>query len=121
MSNEQYVHYTQYTHFRRNAIAFRAIGIGFGNVPSFVRHEISSSNISKITKFYGDIHTDIVYNHTGYDIITYFRSAANRAYVYFGSYSGRDFSVTVRPKPILKRFKVLETVIQGVHFSSATH
>ena len=26
------------------------------------------------TKFYGDIHTDIVYIHTGYDIIIYFRS-----------------------------------------------
>ena len=59
--------------------AFRAIGIGFANVRSFVRHEISSSNISKtvrprITKFYGDIHTDIVYSHTGYDVIIYFQS-----------------------------------------------
>ena len=46
----------------------------------FVWHEISSSNISKIvwrriTKFYRDIHTDIVYSHTGHGIITYFRSA----------------------------------------------
>ena len=28
----------------------------------------------KITKFYRDIHTDIVYSHTGYDAIVYFRS-----------------------------------------------
>ena len=33
----------------------------------FVRHEISSV-------FYTDIHTDIVYSHTGYDVIIYFRS-----------------------------------------------
>ena len=30
------------------------------------------------SQFYGDIHTDIVYSHTGYDVIIYFRSAANR-------------------------------------------
>ena len=73
-------------YFRRNAIAFRAIGIGFGNVRSFVRHEISSSNISKtisprITRFLGDIYTDIVYSHTGYDVIFSFRSAPNRTNV----------------------------------------
>ena len=48
-------------------------------IHSFVRHEISSSNISKsvwpwITKFYTVIHTDIVYSYTGYDVIVYFRS-----------------------------------------------
>ena len=60
---------------RRNA--FRAIGIGFGQC-SFVRHEMSSSNISKtvgprITKFYRDINTDIVYSHSGYDNIFHLR------------------------------------------------
>ena len=45
---------------------------------SFVQHEISSWNISRtvvwprITKFYTDINTDIVYSHTGYDVIIYF-------------------------------------------------
>ena len=58
-----------------------------------------------------DIHTDIVYSHNGYDVIIYFRSHKR---VSFGSYSGRDFSITVQR--ILKRFTVLETVIQGVHF-----
>ena len=47
--------------------------------PIFVRHEISSSNISKTvwpttTKFYSDIHNDIVYSHTGHDVIIYFLS-----------------------------------------------
>ena len=63
--------------FRQNA--FRAIEIGFANVHSFVRHEISSSNISKTfwartTLFHRRIHTDIVYSRTGHDIIIYFRS-----------------------------------------------
>ena len=45
----------------------------------FVRREINSSNMSKtiwprITKFYRDIHTNIVYSHTGYEAIIYFRS-----------------------------------------------
>ena len=45
----------------------------------FFRREFSSSNISKtvwprIAKVYGDIHTDIVYSHTGYCFIIYFRS-----------------------------------------------
>ena len=43
-------------------VAFRAIGIGVANVPSFV------------PQFYGDIHTDIVYSHTEYDVIIYFWS-----------------------------------------------
>ena len=64
-------------------VAFRAIGIGH---LMLVRREISSSDISKtvwprITKFYGDIHTDIVYIQTGYDVIICFRSAANRTNV----------------------------------------
>jgi len=51
-----------------------------------VRHEMSSSNIPetvwpRIIKFYVDIHTNIVYSHTGYDVIIYFRSAANRTNV----------------------------------------
>ena len=53
----------------------RTIGIGF---VMFVRHEKSSSNISKtvwlwIIKFYADIHTYIVYNIAGYDVIISFR------------------------------------------------
>ena len=53
-----------------------AIGIGFANGRSIVRHEMSSSNISKtvwprITKFYRYIHTDIAYRRTGYDVIIY--------------------------------------------------
>ena len=64
---------------RRNAVA---IGMGLGTVRSFVRHEISSSNISetvspRIAKFYDEIHTEIVYSHTGYDVIIYFRSPRN--------------------------------------------
>ena len=59
------------------------IGMGFANVRSFVRHEISSWNIWKtiwprITKFYRHIHTDILYSHTGYDVTIYFRSEAIR-------------------------------------------
>ena len=63
--------------FRRNAYkAFRTIGIGY---VMLVRREISFSNISKTVCprtiiFYRDIHTDIVYNQTGYDVIIYFRS-----------------------------------------------
>ena len=57
---------------------YGAIRIGLGQC-SFVRHEISFSNISKtvcprIIKFYVNIHTDIVYIRTGYDIIIYFQS-----------------------------------------------
>ena len=60
--------------------------LSFMSVRSIVRHETSSSNISKtvrprIAKFYVNIHTDIVYSHTGYDVIIYFRSAANRTNV----------------------------------------
>ena len=45
----------------------------------FVRREISPSNISRtvwprITKFYTDIYTDIVYSPTGHRVIIYFRS-----------------------------------------------
>ena len=65
-------------HYLGETLAFHAIGIGLGQC-SFVWHEISSSNISKtvwprITKFDGDIHTDIVYSHIGYDVIIYFQS-----------------------------------------------
>ena len=65
--------------FRRNAsYAFLPCVIGFAHVRSFVRHEISPSNISKIvwrriTQFFVDIHADIVYNLTGFDVITHFR------------------------------------------------
>ena len=46
---------------------------------SFALHEISPSNIlrtvwPRITIFYVDIHTDIVYSRTGYDVIISFRS-----------------------------------------------
>ena len=51
-----------------------------GVVRSFVvRHKVKQLYISitiwpRITKFYTDIHTDRVYNSTGYDIINYFLS-----------------------------------------------
>ena len=53
------------------------------HVRLFFWHQISSSNISrtvwpKITKFYMDNHTEIVYNRTIYDIIIYFRSEVKR-------------------------------------------
>ena len=88
-------------------------------VRSFVRHEISSSNISKpvwprITKFYEDIHADIIYSQTGYDVIIFSVGSKSHKRVNFLSYPGRNFSVMVQP--IRKRFTVLETVIQGLHF-----
>ena len=58
----------------------------------------------------------MVYIFTGNDVINYFLSAANRINV-FNLCHVRiviDFSITVRP--ILKKFTVLETVVQGLHF-----
>ena len=59
--------------------ALRTIGIGLDHVRSFVRHEVSPSNISRtvypiITKFYTNIHTEIVCCRIGYDVIIYFWS-----------------------------------------------
>ena len=50
---------------------FRAIGICFANVRPFVRLFVRRP---RITNFYGDIHPDIIYSHTGYELIIYFRS-----------------------------------------------
>ena len=65
-------------HFRRNALqAFLPYVIDFDMfVRSARRHSwnISIAVWSRITKFYVDIHTDIVHSHTGYDVIVYFRS-----------------------------------------------
>ena len=48
---------------------------------SLVRDKISCSNISRavlqrITKFYNDIHTDLLYSNTGHDVTNCFRLAA---------------------------------------------
>ena len=45
-----------------------------------VHHKVSGSNISrtfsiKITKFYKNIHADLVYSNTGYDVTSNSRSA----------------------------------------------
>ena len=50
-----------------------------GRPASFVHHKLSGSNISRtvwrrITKFFTDIHTDLVYGKTGYNVTSYFRS-----------------------------------------------
>ena len=44
-----------------------------------VHHKLNDSNISRtvrprIIQFFTDIHVDRVYSHTGYDVISYFRS-----------------------------------------------
>ena len=52
---------------------------------------------------------------TGNDVIGYFRSVANRTNMFIlVSSLGRDFSIIVQP--MLKKFTVLKTVIQGLHF-----
>ena len=35
---------------------------------------ISKTVLHRITKFHRNIHTDIIYSHTGYHVIIYFRS-----------------------------------------------
>ena len=56
-----------------------------------------------------------LYISTGNNVINYFRSAANRTKAkIFWSCSGHDSSIIAIP--ILKRFTVLETVIQGLYF-----
>ena len=47
---------------------------------SFVNHKVSDSNISRtisprITKFYTDIHTNLLNSHNGYGVSSYFQSA----------------------------------------------
>ena len=95
--------------------AFRAILMGFGNVRSFVRHENSSSNISK-TVF--NLESQ---NFMGTSILTLSRAIPDMTSLSTPSRrqiaqtcelwaifaSGRDFSVMVQP--ILKRLTVLET------------
>ena len=68
---------------------------------------MSFSNISKtvqprITKFYSDIHTDMFYSRTRYDIIIYFRSEA------IGEKNSRKYR--------LRRLRVefLETIQDGI-------
>ena len=57
-----------------------------------------------------------LYIFTGNDVTGYFRSAVNRINaLILGHVLGRDFSITAQP--ILKKFTVLKTVIQGLHFS----
>ena len=59
--------------------AFRTIEIAYDHVHSFIRHEISFSNISRtvltrIAKLYTNILIDIdVYSHTGYCVTVNFR------------------------------------------------
>ena len=53
---------------------------------------------------------DSLYISTGNDFNSYFWSTANRINVFI---LGRDFSITVQP--ILQKFTVWETVIQGLH------
>ena len=51
------------------------IGIDFDHVRSFdtkLAPQISRQPFDLYTKLYGDIHTDIVLSHTGYDVIIYF-------------------------------------------------
>ena len=55
---------------------------------------------------------DSLYIFTGNDVTSYFRSAAYRIRVHFGSCLGRDFLITVQP--ILNKFTALETAIQGL-------
>ena len=45
-------------------------------VRSFSSSNNSKTALPKITKFYTDIHTDIIYSPTEYDVITYFWSEA---------------------------------------------
>ena len=106
--------------FRRNAMAFRPIGIGFGNVRSFVRHETSSSNISKpfdlvSPNFMG---TSIPAFATATPNMTSFSTSGRQQIVQTCTFwviiRVPNFSILVQP--ILKRFTVLETVIQGLHF-----
>ena len=97
--------------FRRNAIAFRAIEIGFGNVRSFDTK--SAPRISRksfdleLPNFMG---TSIrKFDTTIPDMTSLSASIGSKTYkhVTFGSCSGRDCSITVQP--ILKRFTVFET------------
>ena len=79
------------------------------------RHGMIFFIISKLLDFKINrkVALDSLYISAGNDVINYFRSVANRINVFiFGSYSGRDFSIIIRPIP--KMFTVLETVIQGL-------
>ena len=53
--------------------------------------------------------SDLKYISTGNDVINFSKSYKRN----FGLCSGHDFSITVQP--ILKKFTVLDNVIQGLH------
>ena len=77
------------------------------------------ANISETTelasKFTTNFSLDSSHILNENDIITNFRSSANRINVFiYGSYFDRDFSITVQS--ISKRFTVLERMIQMLHF-----
>ena len=77
-----------------------------GNISETIR--ASNFNI------YHKVALDSLYISTGNEVINYFSDRKQIVQpVNFGSFSGHDFSITVQP--ILKRFTVLESVIQGLH------
>ena len=103
--------------FKRNAKAF-SLNVIVDVRRRLRRHEMIFFNFSETVrasdfKIYHNLALHSLYIWTGKDVINYFRSAANRINVNFGACSGSDFSITVQP--ILKKFTVLETVIQGLH------
>ena len=103
-----------------------------------VRCRSSSSSITKYTsrkvepkiiKFYADIHTKIVYSHTGYDVTCYSRTAVitkrlgrggsdvvDTSLIAFQSYSSHGFSMTTtfeltfsKPLQLLEKSGILST------------
>ena len=71
---------------------------------------LETANASRF-KISNSIALNSLYIFIGNDVTSYFRSQANRMNVFI---LGRDFSIMVQP--ILKKFTVLEIVIQVVHF-----
>ena len=78
-------------------------------------------NISETTKasnfkMQNTIAIDSLYIFTGNDVTHQLLPVGHKSHkrVHFASSSGRDFSVMVHP--MLKKFTVLETVVQGLHF-----
>ena len=55
----------------------------------------------------------ILYISTGNDVTSYFGSPTNRIIVFI---LGRDIDDGSTDEPILKKFTVLEIVVQGLHF-----
>ena len=105
--------------FKRNAKAFSPNAIV--DVRLRRRHQMICWNISETVrasdvKIYHKIALDSLYISTRkwrHKLLSVGSESYKR--VNFGSRSGRDFSITVQP--ILKRFTILEIVIQGLHFS----